>query len=96
MLIRVQKIISFIPVLNFFVVLYWSLFCLKRAIAPIRFAKKLFMMFLWLLLITIPRIVLSRVFQSDILDKVTWIISIYLIPVGLSWIAIKDQISYII
>lgn len=89
--IKIQKIIKFIPVFNYLILFVWLLSYMRGNYNFSRFIKKSVTALFLVIVLTIPRIVLSTTFQEPLLDSIAFYISAYLIPYVLSSFFIKDQ-----
>ena len=91
MKLKTQKIICFIPIINLIVLFIWVFSYHNKKISLTHFLKVLAMMFLSMLILSIPRIVISVVFESKLLNDILLLASIYIIPLVLGLISIWDQ-----
>ncbi len=91
MSIKTQKIIRFIPIINIITLFCWISMCAKKVTTIGFFIKQLLKMFFWFLLVSVPRIVVSFVFNNPQLDMaLTWI-SIYFYFFAMAWISVEAQ-----
>ena len=91
MSIKVQKILRFIPVVNFVTVFLWIRFCMVSAIRPAEYIKYLLKMFLFCIIITIPRIVVSSVLRDPSVDSILTSVSLLLYLWVISFVAVEAQ-----
>lgn len=92
MSIQKQKVLRFIPIVNFFVCVFsWLKMYRVKNIKQADFLRAMLIMFLVMLLLTLPRIILSVVFKNDMLDSIVFYISLYFYLFGISAVAVADQ-----
>jgi hypothetical protein len=95
MSIKTQKILKYIPVVNFIIIFYWINAYAKNVTSTFRFLKNLLKVFGIILLINIPRIVLDFLSAPTIVQNIIFILSVYLSLFSWTVIAIKDQEKFI-
>ena len=88
---RTQKIIWFIPVVNFITMFMWINTCMRMRTTMGDYLKTLLGMFFWMIVMTIPRIVLSVALDNNILDTVLAFITVPAYFYVLSFLAIRAQ-----
>jgi len=91
MSIKKQKIISFIPIINFSIFFFWIYSYIKNNIKRMRFLKYLLYMFVVIILSSIPRIIVSYALNNETINNILFGLQMYFIPLLISFIAIKDQ-----
>lgn len=91
MTLKKQKVIKYIPIIQFITVFCWIKYCKKNNIQFKDFFKTFLKMVGFLLVLNIPRMVLHFVFQNDLLDNITFYISIYPTFLGMASIAVFAQ-----
>ena len=85
----------FIPVANFLVLFFWIGAYFKNSTKVSRFLKNLIIMFAVAILINTPRIILHFLGASEWVNQVMLFLAIYLMPLGMAFIAIKDQEKFL-
>ena len=91
MLMKIQKILMFIPVINIITVFIWIFMSFKyKETAKSNYATS-FKMALAAILVNIPRMILSLVFKNDTLDMIAFWVSAYILFFLISLIAVKAQ-----
>ena len=91
MSIKIQKVLRFIPLINFISVFLWLRLCMVKPMKPTQYFKKLGLMFLLLFLITVVRIVLDKVFNNEIVTTISTWVGIYLYFLSMAWVSVKAQ-----
>lgn len=91
MTIKKQKIIKFIPIIQFITMFFWIKYYQKNNIKYNDFFKTMLKMFAFLLVMNIPRMLLHFIFKSDLLDNIIFYICIYPYFLGLASLAVDDQ-----
>ena len=91
MSIKIQKILRFIPIINFITVFLWLRLCMVKAMKPNQYFKKLGLLFLLVILITVVRIVLDKVFNNEIVTAISTWVGIYLYFLSMAWVSVKAQ-----
>jgi len=91
MSIKTQKILRFIPIVNFVTMFAWINLCFKKSVKQFDYIKNLIKMFLLIILITAVRIVCSFVFKNEMLDSIIMYISIYFYLLSMSFVSVKAQ-----
>ena len=89
--LKTQKILKYIPFVQFINVFCWIGCYRKHNIKLIEFFKYGLMMIAFMLLINLPRMILHLVFHNDFLDNTVFYISIYPTFLGISSIAVIAQ-----
>lgn len=96
MSIKKQKIICFIPIINFVIIGFlWLRMYYKYPIHKTRFLKRILQMCVFVVIITIPNIILNSLFDNKTIEILINLISSYLYLVAFSCIAVKDQEQYL-
>ncbi len=91
MTIKTQKVIKYIPIVQLLTVFCWLRYYSINYLKWSDFAKALFKMMGVFLLINIPRIIVNRIFNNDILDNILYIIAIYPSFFAVASIVVADQ-----
>lgn len=92
MSITVKKIITFIPFVNILIVPFlWFRFYFKNPIPRGNFFRCVFKCFLLCIIITIPRIIIYKIFGNGLLDTIVTYISIILTMFVICFIMVKDE-----
>ena len=91
MSIKIQKVLRFIPFINFISVFLWLRLCMVKAMKPKQYFKKLGLLFLLVILITVVRIVLDKVFSNEIVKTISTWGGIYLSFLSMAWVSVKAQ-----
>lgn len=92
--IKTQKIIRFIPIVNFITVVFWFLMYYKNPISKKRLYKKLLVVGLYCLLIMIVEIIFNSIVKIDMLATLVSFVASYLSLLAFSFIAVRDQEKY--
>lgn len=92
MSIRSKKIISYIPFVNILIIpILWFRFYFKNPIPKNNFIKCVLKCFLLGVVITIPRIVIFKVFGNGLIDTISTYIGIILTMFAICFTMIKDE-----
>lgn len=91
MLLKVQKILRFIPVVNFITLFIWLHVCKTNSRKPLYRLKCILFILLCCVVITILRIILARTVQLEIVNEIAYYISIYLYFAAISFTVVYDQ-----
>ena len=92
MSITVKKIIAFIPFVNILVVPFlWFRFYFKNPIPKVEFIKCVFKCFLFCIIITIPRIIIYKIFGNGLLDTIVTYIGIILTMFVICFIMVRNE-----
>ena len=95
MSIKVQKIIKYIPYINLFLLFVWLFEYSRRSNeGNMGFVKKFMLGAVMAIVINIPRILLSFIIDSVIINAILLHLSIYASSLVICSIAIKDQEGY--
>ena len=86
-----QNVLKYIPIIQLITIFYWIKGYASNNLKWKDFAKSFFLMLFVMLLIHIPRMILSFVFENIILNDILFYISLYPTFSGLSLIAVADQ-----
>lgn len=92
---KVQKILTFIPIVNLFLIFYWIFYKgnkLRTSNRDIRYS--LFKFMILAILLNIPRIFISLL-ENELIDIICLCISVYLIGIVAGFVVIKAQIIQI-
>ena len=96
MKITTQKKFLYIPIVNFSVIMFsWLLFYYKNNISKSRFIKITCKIFLFCFLVTIPRIIISKIANNLLIENISFYISVIIYMFIPSYFALKDQEKYI-
>lgn len=93
MTIKAKKILLFIPLANIIVFFHWIFLYIKNDWPKKTFYIRLIQMLLIVLLMNIPRIIISKTTTSEIILSLTFYLTVYIIPILIGYIAIKDELS---
>ena len=91
MTLKKQKIVRYIPIIQFIIVFYWIGYYRKNNHKHRDFFKTSLKMIAFLLVVNIPRMILHFIFKNDFLDNVIFYISIYPCFWGVASMAFWDQ-----
>jgi len=91
MSLKVQKIVKYIPIIQFITFFCWIKYCMDYKVKFIEFLKVELKMFVYLFLLDLPLMVLSSVFKNDTLDMILLYIIIYPALFGVASIAVAAQ-----
>lgn len=91
MSIKTQKKLKYIPIANFIIMFVWISVYFKYRTKMTDFLKNLFKIFGGLLLVNLPRIILSFIGCSDFILSVLYWISLYFSLFLIAHISIKDE-----
>ena len=92
MSIRSKKIISYIPFVNILIIpILWFRFYFKNPIPKSNFIKCVLKCFLFGVAITIPRIVIFKVFGNGLIDTISTYVGILLTMFAICFTMIKDE-----
>lgn len=89
--IKTQKIIMFIPLVNFVVVFCWIAAYAKYPTTISRFLKKLCLIFSVIIILNIPRIFIYKFFDNGMVLSIIALIFAYIYILLWDIIAIKDE-----
>ena len=96
MSIKTQKIIRFIPFLNFtLIIIQWFKMYHKNNLPTKRFIVKLLIIFATCIVVTIPEIVLDSLFNIASLEQAVNLVVSYVYTYIFSSVAIYDQEQFI-
>ena len=91
MTLKTQKIIMYIPIVQIITFFCWLMYYYKKNLKKSDFFKTLFLIIGWVVVITIPRIILNAIFKNETLDNIVFYIFLYPTLFGISYIAVADQ-----
>lgn len=91
MTLKKQKIIQYIPIIQFTTVFCWIGYYRRNNFRYGDFFKALIKMIIFLFVLNVPRILLHFIFKNNLLDNVTFYISIYPSFWGIAAMAVNDQ-----
>ena len=92
MLIRSKKIISYIPFVIILVFpILWFRFYIQNPIPRKRFIKCVLKCFLFGVVITVPRIVIFKVFGNGLIDVISTYVGILLTMFAICFTMVKDE-----
>lgn len=91
MTLKKQKIIQYIPIIQFTTVFCWIGYYRRNNLRYGDFFKTLIKMIIFLFVLNVPRILLHFIFKNNLLDNVTFYISIYPSFWGIATMAVNDQ-----
>ena len=86
-----QNVLKYIPIIQLITIFYWIKGYVSNNLKWKDFAKSFFLMFFVMLLIHIPRMIISFVFENEMLNDLLFNISLYPTFLGVSLIAVADQ-----
>lgn len=86
-----QKIIRFIPLVQFLTVFCWIKMYRTNNLKFRDWIKAFLKMIVIILIINVPRIILHFVFDSETLDIIAFYLTLYPTFFSVSYIAVKDQ-----
>ena len=89
--IKVQKIIRFIPIVNFYIFFVWIRFYFKHGCSQFRFLKNNSKMILAMIVICIPFMIVSFMGYRNAFQIILSYISFYFTILVSDTIAIRDQ-----
>ena len=93
MSIKMQKIISFIPVVNFITVAFWVDLVMKNKIPMIAIFRPLIKSMICVVVFLIPRIILDRMLDDVLINTIVFYVAIYLTNLAIAFIFVDDQIK---
>ena len=88
-----QKIISFIPVVNFITVAFWVDLVMKNKIPMIAIFRPLIKSMICVVVFLIPRIILDRMLDDVLINTIVFYVAIYLTNLAIAFIFVDDQIK---
>lgn len=91
MSIKIQKVIKFIPIINFITVFLWLRSYAHNAFRIRDFMKKIFIIFALLIIISIPQILCSKFIHNAIVSGIFTFIGVYLYFLAIAWVAVSAQ-----
>lgn len=91
MTIKKQKIIRFIPIIQFITVFCWLKYYVTKHVKWSNFAKTLFKMFVIVILIHLPRLILHFIFTNEVLDNILYYLSLYPAFFAIATMSVADQ-----
>lgn len=91
MTLKKQKIVRYIPIIQFTTFFCWIGYYRKNNLKHSDFFKTALKMVAFLLVVNIPRMILHFIFRNDLLDNAIFYISIYPCFWGLATMAVLDQ-----
>ena len=91
MTLKKQKIIKYIPIIQFITTFCWIRYYQKNNLPYSAFFKSSLKTIVFLLAINIPRMILHIIFQNELLDSILYYMSIYPCFFGVATIAVSDQ-----
>lgn len=95
MSIRAQKILRFIPVVNFLTVFMWLSACAKATITLSYIVKSVIKMMLALAALAIARLVCIYTINNSIVNFVILLVHLYCSLLVVAWTAVREQIKLI-
>ena len=93
MSIKMQKIISFIPVVNFITAAFWVDLVMKNKIPMIAIFRPLIKSMICVVVFLIPRIILDRMLDDVLINTIVFYVAIYLTNLAIAFIFVDDQIK---
>ena len=93
MSIKMQKIISFIPVVNFITVAFWVDLVMKNKIPMIAIFRPLIKSMICVVVFLIPRIILDRMLDDVLINTIVFYVATYLTDLAIAFIFVDDQIK---
>ncbi len=91
MSIKTQKILRFIPIINFITMFCWIRLCFKKQVKTRTFIADEIKIIIGVLIITIIRIIISKILKSDNIDLIVTNISMYFYLLIIAWFSVKAQ-----
>ena len=91
MTLKKQKIIRYIPIIQFITIFCWIGYYRKNNLKHSNFFKTGLKMIAFLSIVNIPRMLLHFIFKNDLLDNVFFYLSIYPCFWGVATMAVFDQ-----
>lgn len=91
MTIDKQKILKYIPIVQLATLFFWDRYARKNNVKLKERLKTDIKMVIFLLIITIPRMILHFVLKNELLDNIIFYISIYPTFLGLATLAVAAQ-----
>ena len=91
MSIYTQKFLRFIPILNIITVFAWFRLSSCVEYRQRDYAKNLLKMFVCIIIITLFRIVLNNLFDTELINSIVFLTSVYLYFFSMSAIAVAAQ-----
>ena len=95
MSIKTQKIIQFIPIINFIIFVFWFKMIISISWKISYVLKPLFSVFAIVIVTSIFRISLDRLCDSAVLRTVFALLSFYLCTMAMSIILVKEQEAHL-
>ncbi len=92
MKIKTQKILRFIPIVNFVIMFIWIGMYFKYSTKQSQFIINLLKMFAGIITINIPRFIINKLDGEEILIQLAYYMTVYLTFFWIAYIAVKDQI----
>lgn len=86
-----QNVLKYVPIIQLITVFYWLKGYISNHLKWGEFAKTFLLMFFVMILIHIPRMILSFVFSNEMLNEIIYYISLYPTFFGISLVAVADQ-----
>lgn len=91
MSIKVQKVLRFIPVVNFFTVFLCLYTCYKQRVTVSQLLKKLLIIFGVLIIILIPEIFVDKFLNNESVSSIVGLLTTYVHLFVISCFAVKYQ-----
>ena len=92
MSIRQKKVIACIPYVNILVIpVLWFRFYFKNITPSGSFIKCVLKCFFHIIAITIPRIIIFKIWGSGLIDTITTYVGIFLTMFAICWNMVKDE-----
>ena len=91
MSLKHQKIIRFIPIINMIVLFSWFRLLSRSSYRQRDYAKELFKMFFYFIIITVIRILLLYIVPYEFINNIIFLISAYLYFFSMASVALRAQ-----
>lgn len=91
MSIKVQKVIKYIPVVNFVVVFFWIKSYAKYSTSVWRIFKPLIKIFFAVTIVNIPRLILAHTLEATVVYWILYYATLYVTLFIIAHITISDQ-----
>lgn len=91
MSIKVQKIIRFIPIVNFIALFCWIGCCFKYGTKMKEYFITMLKLFSAIILLNIPRLIVYYTVENYIVNQVFFWVTVYFSFLALAWISINAQ-----
>ena len=93
MSIEKQKILRFIPVINFITAAFWVDLVMKNKIPMTAIFRPLIKSMICVVVFLIPRIILDRMLDDVLINTIVFYVATYLTDLAIAFIFVDDQIK---